>query len=90
MTPADYYYIVTATCFLVLTLLICAILVVLLSTVRAIQRKVKAIRIPERLAVISPWALVMQDIAKEGMGWFKARYGQGPKAGPGSEGASAE
>lgn len=79
MNPADYFYIVTATCFLILTLLIGAILVAILQTVRAVQRKIAQVRIPERLAVISPWALVMQDVAKEGISWFKARYGEGKR-----------
>ena len=84
MTPADYFYIVTGSCILVLTLLICAVLLVLISLVRTVQRKVASIRVPERLAVISPWALVIQDVFREGLGWLKEHYRAGGE--PAAEG----
>jgi uncharacterized membrane protein len=89
MTPADYYYIVTGSCILILTLLICAVLVGILSLVRTVQRKLAAIKVPERLAVVSPWALVMQDVFREGFTLVKERFGRpekpsGPEAPPSS------
>ncbi len=81
MTPADFFYLATGSCMIVLTLLIVVLLVVLIIIVRTIQRKVEAVRVPERLAVISPWALVIQDVVKEGLAWWKEHYRRGSKSG---------
>jgi hypothetical protein len=79
MTPADFFYLATGSCTIVLTVLTCALLLILIMAVRGVQRKIEALRVPERRAVISPWAVVVQDIVHEGISWFKERYGEKPK-----------
>ncbi len=88
MTPADFFYLSVASCMIVLTLLTVGALVALIMVARTIQRKIAAVRVPERLAVISPWALVVQDLVREGISWYKARYSHPSGPCPGAEDTS--
>jgi len=75
MSPADYYYIVTASCFLLITLLLAALLIALLMMVLTVWRKVRELRFFERLAVVSPWAPVVSEIANHAFRYFRERHG---------------
>jgi hypothetical protein len=73
MSPADYFYIVTASCFLVVTLLLAALLIALLVMVLTIRRKVRELRFFERLAVVSPWAPVVSEVANQLFRYIRER-----------------
>jgi len=83
MTPADFFFLSVASCTIVLTLLAIGALVAVIMVARTVQKKLAAIRIPERFAVVSPWALVMQDVVREGISWWKDHYGSRPGGGHG-------
>ncbi|MFH0810865.1 MAG: hypothetical protein V2A77_10440 [Pseudomonadota bacterium] len=75
MTPANFFFIATASCMIIITVLIAGALLAVILVARTIQRRIAEFRAPHRLAIVSPWALIAQDLFREGLSWYRSHYG---------------